>query len=57
MFRQTVTDVMLEDGKTIDRTIIIEPADWKEADVARTVEEASRLARKLCRRWIRRRSV
>lgn len=46
VFRQTVTDVMREDGKTIDRTIIIEPADWKEADVARTVEEASRLARK-----------
>ena len=46
VFRQTTTDVLSENGKTINRTVIIEPADWREADVSRTVEEASRLGRK-----------
>jgi hypothetical protein len=46
VFRQTTTDTVQEGGKTILRTIIIEPADWKETDVVRSVEEASRLARK-----------
>lgn len=46
VFRQTTTDSVQEGGRTVNRTIIIEPADWKEADVSRTVEEASRLARK-----------
>lgn len=46
VFRQTSTDTVQEGGKVVSRTIIIEPADWKESDVARTVEEASRLARK-----------
>lgn len=46
IFRQTTTDVLSENGKTINRTIVIEPADWREADISRSVEEASRLARK-----------
>lgn len=46
IFRRAVTDTIQEDGKTINRTIIIEPAGWREADIARTVEEASRLGRK-----------
>lgn len=46
VFRQTTTDTIQEGGKVVNRTIIIEPADWKETDVVRSVEEASRLARK-----------
>lgn len=46
VFRQTTTDTLTENGKTVNRTIVIEPADWRESDVSRTVEEASRLGRK-----------
>lgn len=46
VFRQTTQDTVQDGGQTILRTIIIEPADWREMDVSRTVEEASRLARK-----------
>jgi hypothetical protein len=46
VFRQTSTDTVQEGGNVVNRTIIIEPADWKESDVTRTAEEASRLARK-----------